>query len=354
MTTPRFLATLASCLVFVGCQSATQSGSAPEGTSKERSVSVASVVFSGDLPPKERTVEFTYTTTVAEVPAGARELQVWIPAPQHQPPLQEVISARISEAGGGTVTEHASPDRSNVWWHVRIPDPKPPVRIVATMTVRRREQMNNYFRGAGTTELSADERARFSQELGANEMVPITGRFEGLASSTVQSEKNIVNAARRVYDYVLEHMRYSKDGQGWGRGDSVWACDSGFGNCTDFHSLFMSIARNRGIPARFHMGFPLPEARGAGVVGGYHCWAEFYVPAHGWVPVDISEADKHPELAQYYFGALTEDRISFTTGRDLSLTPAPAGGRRNFFIYPLAEVDGKEVKADKAFAYKDA
>jgi hypothetical protein len=69
--------------------------------------------------------------------------------------------------------------------------------------------------------------------------------------------------------------------------------------------------------------------------------------------VDISEADKHPELAQYYFGALTEDRVSFTVGRDLTLDPAPASGTQNFFIYPLAEADGKTVKAEKTFKYRD-
>ena len=59
-------------------------------------------------------------------------------------------------------------------------------------------------------------------------------------------------------------MKYSKEGKGWGQGDSVWACDSKFGNCTDFHSLFISLARGNKIPAKFEMGFPIPPKRGEG------------------------------------------------------------------------------------------
>src|SRR5206468_3082452 len=32
----------------------------------------------------------------------------------------------------------------------------------------------------------------------------------------------------------------------------------------------------------------------------------------GWVPVDIAEARKHPELKDYFFGGLSGNRILFT------------------------------------------
>jgi len=92
------------------------------------------------------------------------------------------------------------------------------------------------------------------------------------------------------------------------------------------------------------------------LLGGYHCWAYFFVEGKGWVPVDISEADKHPEMKGYYFGNLTESRIMFTTGRDIDLVPKQAGAPLNYFVYPYVEVKGKlwpVEKIEKRFAFED-
>jgi transglutaminase-like putative cysteine protease len=110
------------------------------------------------------------------------------------------------------------------------------------------------------------------------------------------------------------------------------------------------MARSQGIPARFAVGFSLPEARGAGVITGYHCWAELYVRGRGWVPVDSSEAAKalakgDPARKDYYYGHHDENRIEFSRGRNLTLEPAQQAGPLNFFVYPYAEVDGKKHDA---------
>jgi transglutaminase-like putative cysteine protease len=89
-------------------------------------------------------------------------------------------------------------------------------------------------------------------------------------------------------------------------------------------------------------------------VSGYHYWAEFYARGVGWVPVDASEAAKDPARRAYFFGAHDENRVEFTTGRDLLLNPRQAGQPLNFFVYPYAEADGKEFTAvEKSFAYRD-
>src|SRR5262249_15632414 len=104
--------------------------------------------------------------------------------------------------------------------------------------------------------------------------VPVGGKpVELIKDRKVPADPN--GAAKVFYDVVHEHMEYRKDKPGWGRGDAVWACDSKFGNCTDFHSLFISLARSRKIPAKFEMGFSIPTKPGKGEIKGYHCWAWF-------------------------------------------------------------------------------
>jgi transglutaminase-like putative cysteine protease len=302
---------------------------------------------------KARRVSLVYETKMPEVPAGTAELKVWIPKARQEGSVQRVVAQDVKGPPGSTVIDGRDATGETSFWCVVVPKPTGSTTVTATYDVVRTEQKNNDFRGAGVAALTGADRERLASALAPNVRVPNEGLPSELAASVAPGEKNSLNVARALYDTVLSRMRYDKSGTGWGQGDTLWACGSGYGNCTDFHSMFMSFARSRGIPARFFMGMSIPEARGKGSVGGYHCWAEFFVPELGWVPVDISEADKHPELAQYYFGSLTEDRVSFTLGRDLRLNPAPASGVQNFFIYPIAEADGKTVKVERTVTYED-
>lgn len=191
--------------------------------------------------------------------------------------------------------------------------------------------------------------------LSADKLVPITGVPAKLAAEVTAGKDSTLAKARAIYDYVFANMSYDKSGTGWGHGDVLYACNAKKGNCTDFHSLFIAMARSQGIPARFEIGFPLPEDKSNGEIAGYHCWAEFFDPQNGWMPVDISEAWKHPEKKDYFFGANDANRIQFSGGRDLKLNPAQQGEPLNYFVYPYVEVDGKEYsRVDTNFSFADS
>jgi len=185
-------------------------------------------------------------------------------------------------------------------------------------------------------------------------LVPLNGVIAQLAQEHTTGDSSPIVKARHIYDYVVSTMKYDKSGDGWGRGDAVWACSSKRGNCTDFHSLFIGMMRSAGIPARFEIGFPIPETKTAGDIPGYHCWAEFYLQGSGWVPVDASEASKNPERRNYFFGATDANRVFFTYGRDLRLSPEQKGDPLNYFIYPYAELNGKPFAGmQNHFAFSD-
>src|SRR5437667_7992077 len=107
-------------------------------------------------------------------------------------------------------------------------------------------------------------------------------------------------------------MRYDKSGEGWGRGDALWACTSKRGNCTDFHSLFIGMMRSSGIPVRFEIGFPLPENKTEGDIAGYHCWAEFYLVCRLLLAKKNSEAWKNPAKLDFSLCAHDVNRVCFT------------------------------------------
>ncbi|MEM7454081.1 MAG: transglutaminase domain-containing protein [Planctomycetota bacterium] len=199
-----------------------------------------------------------------------------------------------------------------------------------------RSEASAFGGGDGLTD---EEKENF---LKANSLVPIDGRPVELLDGVELPADSSTEAGKALYEVVEQYMTYDKSQAGYGNGDSVWACDSKTGNCTDFHSVFISLARSQSIPARFEIGFPLPAESARGNIGGYHCWAWFHGES-GWTPVDISEADKHPEMKDYYFGQLTQDRVSFSTGRDIVLVPEAAGEPLNYFVYPYVEVDGQPL-----------
>ena len=174
--------------------------------------------------------------------------------------------------------------------------------------------------------------------------------FREIAKKVVEGKKGDLVRARALYDHVIDRMRYMKYGSGWGQGDAVYACLSLTGNCSDFHSYFIALARSVGIPARFAVGVSIPSARNEGGIAGYHCWAEFLADGKWW-PVDISEGDKYTALATYYFGHHPANRFELSRGRDLLVEPAPASGPINFLAYPVLEIGGEPVKARVEFSF---
>ena len=183
------------------------------------------------------------------------------------------------------------------------------------------------------------------------QFVPADQRFRDIAMGIVEGKQGDLVRTRAIYDHVIDRMKYAKYGPGWGKGDAVYACDARTGNCTDFHSYFVALARSIGIPARFAIGAAIPSERDDGGVDGYHCWAEFYAEGKWW-PVDVSEADKYASLATYYFGHNPANRFELSRGRDLLLEPGPATGPVNFLAYPVLEIGGVPVKAEVEFSFK--
>jgi transglutaminase-like putative cysteine protease len=282
--------------------------------------------------PRARTFVFTYSTTITGLAPG-KMARIWLPVP----PSDEDQDVRILQSRG--TLHHEQKHGNQILYVESTADTNGSVPLTVIYRATRRE-VKGEKKETGNT---SDELAMYLQP---DRMVPVGGKPLDLIKDRELPADQLA-AARVLYDVVNNHMRYSKEGKEWGRGDAVWACNSGYGNCSDFHSLFISLARAEKIPANFEIGFPLPPARGSGEITSYHCWAKFHPAGHGWIPVDISEANKNAKLRDYYFGNLTEDRIAFSTGRDLNLVPRQAGPPLNFFIYPYVEVDGKPYPADK-------
>ncbi len=287
---------------------------------------------------ESRHFTFHYDFTVKNLPAG-KKVRIWIPAAQSDA-WQEVKV--VSTQGSMPLTKTRESRFGNEIYYAETLRTHPvDLHFEIEYDVVRHER--SAFTPAGrmvlTTALTSRER---KEDLQPDALVPITGLPADLAVKVTADKNGPLEKARAIYDYVFTTMRYDKTGTGWGRGDVLYACDAKKGNCTDFHSLFIAMARSQGIPARFEIGFPLPPDKHSAEIAGYHCWSDFYIKGMGWIPVDISEAWKHPEKRDYFFGSHDVNRVQFSMGRDLRLSPAQDGKPLNYFVYPYVEVDGQE------------
>ena len=294
---------------------------------------------------------FHYAFTVKNVPEG-QKIRVWFPA-AHSDDFQEV---RIISAQGDLPTKRTKEPRfgNEIYYADTSKSKTGELHFSVDYDVIRHERLTLGINRPRLQQASLSKKEQ-QQDLAPDTLVPTSGVPAELAAKVTAGKSSTLDKARAIYEYVFDNMRYDKTGTGWGRGDVLYACDAKKGNCTDFHSLFIAMARSQGIPARFEIGFPLPPEKHASEIAGYHCWAEFFDPQHGWVPVDISEAWKNPVRKDYFFGSHDTERIQFSMGRDLKLNPAQAGAPLNYFIYPYVEVaDRPYPNISNSFSFADA
>lgn len=278
--------------------------------------------------------EFLYQVKVPPLDGEAR---MWIPLPQSDA-FQTVTVGAIETPGAH---RYLTDDRyGNKVLFLELTPEHSGQGIELRFDVKRREK------GAYPEEEQPPQ-----TWLAAERLVPESDEFKRIAAEVLGEREGDLVRARLLYDHTIDRMRYMRFGEGYGQGDAVYACDSATGNCTDFHSYFIALARATNIPARFAIGAAIPSERNEGGVDGYHCWAEFYAEGKWW-PVDISEADKYTPLSTYYFGHHPANRVELSRGRDLIVEPGPVSGPINYLAYPVLEVAGKPLPVQPVFSFR--
>ncbi|MCZ6776218.1 MAG: transglutaminase domain-containing protein [Ignavibacteria bacterium] len=300
---------------------------------------ICGYVFAGEPTDRKdiqtRTMQFSYAVTVKNIPAGAERVNVWMPIPRSDA-NQQISGLRINTSH--PYSTYVDLEYGNSVLKVAaVVNNSADISVSMNFEVTRADYRVLDNVTEGMTKPSQTAIARY---LLPDRLVPIDGQIKEEAEKVIKDSMSDLEKLRAMYDYVVSSVSYDKSGTGWGRGDAIYACDVRKGNCTDFHSLLIGMARSMKIPARFVMGYPVPEGKTDGEIPGYHCWAEFYLEDFGWVPVDASEAHKFPDKRDYFFGGLDANRVLFSIGRDINIDPEADIEPLNYFIYPYVLVDG--------------
>ena len=344
-------------------------------TSSVIAVSVATAIAAA---PRAATFEARHELKVT-VPEGAKRVRIWFAMPQDDP-LQQVKNFKVEAPIPHRLTTDSEGNKAA---YFELTDPKlKEFSVIETFTLSRREQISGVD-ARNARPLSADKRAELAPLLAANQHVTIDGRIRKLAAEIVGDEKNPVLAARKLYDWTLTNIDYwvkdPKNKKASPVGSTEYCLTTKTGNCTDFHSLWTSLARASGIPTRMVYGsFFKKQLDGQDADQSYHCWPEFYASGIGWVPHDVAVADifiggfqsntDNEKLVRlttadgytgadktkvdYYFGNIDERRVTWSRGRDLTLSPKQDAGPVNALAKAYVEVDGKPAAEKEVWARK--
>ena len=347
-------------------------------------IGISALTFGGDVTkpvqPREASFQIKNEFTV-KVPKGAQSVRMWFAVPQ-----EDAVSAvRDFNVHADFPVHYFKDDWGNrVGYAELIGYAEGPVTIREEFGLTRTE-IRNTIDPAKTRPLTDQERAALFAFLQPSSHVVINDKIKTLSAFITEGETNPILAARRIYNWTLDNVDYwVKDPDHLKAspvGSTEYCLTNKTGNCTDFHSLFASLAMAAGIPTRMIYGSLLkPTLNGMQIDGSYHCWIQFYAPNYGWLPLDVSLAniygkqfplnDKNQKLVElatatgykgydpakidYYFGNLDERRVTWSTGRDLIMQPPQDDGPVNALVKIYVEVNGKQsTDWTRQFTYSD-
>ncbi len=192
-------------------------------------------------------------------------------------------------------------------------------------------------------------------------------QMKEIAQKATKGKKGSLEKAKAVYDWMVENTFRDPDVKGCGLGipgRTINQCKGG-GKCADLSTLFVTLLRAAGVPARDVYGLRLSSPKEGDITSGFHCWAEFYLPGTGWVTADPADVRKMMLVHKLELKDADDWRTFFWGGDDLfrvvleknarGLLPigAKEENRINYFMYPAAEVDGEMLNSfdAKSFVY---
>ena len=297
---------------------------------------------------KERSGEVELAVTIA-APDDSKDVRVWIPYPASDN-VQDISNVRIK----GNFSQsgiYREKETGNLALYAEWTTPTKDRAITLTFDATGRELIRKDF--------PAVEPAipvEIQEYLKSTKFIPTDGKIREIALSITNDKQKISEKARAVYQWVVENTVRNPDVKGCGTGEVEKVLAQRGGKCADISSVFVSIARAAGVPAREVFGLRLGKKDEEDMTSGHHCWSEFYVPGYGWVPADAADvrkimlADKldlkgAQDKIDYYFGGVEQYRIALARGgRGYYLNPRQNDGPLNYFMYPYAEVNGKSLE----------
>ncbi len=296
------------------------------------------------------TYEVRQNVRLDQIPEGTKEILIWIAIPSDEMNQRVLALGTDLIPGEWKIVEDA--DRRGKFLYSRIADPASPALDFGIDYKLVRSPIFVNIDPARVLSLSDLEKSMLAEHLAKDALhMEVTSKVQKIADDVCGQETNIATQTIAIMKHLaqsVDHYSYSNDPTmpRCGLGDAQACLTQGGGCCTDLNSLFIALARARGIPARLNMGYLLLEENAEKWFDpGYRCWVEYYVPGYGWVSADVVEADSPDGKGHVrWLTGLTPRRVWLNQGRQFCFSGAHAADPVNHMNIAYAEIDGKPAR----------
>ncbi len=272
-------------------------------------------------------VKLRVTALVTEVPKGAQQIRLWVPAPITVPGL-ELRSPLAVSAGGADFVERSDGQGDRYLFLEARPETGKTISFEYEVTLACSSLPPPATDGSTSglweshpMELSGDQklltRIRKKALIVTAEHPTWFGKAKALAAWLLREHRE---GPQQGLTLSFEKMR----------GDSM-----------DLHRIYTTACQTLGIPARIDAGFALPSGEGLQPVDQVLIWAMVQIPGMDWIPVDLRDAQLRPEGWENRFGGLQQARIRMASGEQPVLDPPTQERHPGLFLRPRAECDGR-------------
>jgi transglutaminase-like putative cysteine protease len=286
--------------------------------------------------------------------------RVWVPLPLVRQTDYFKHLGSTWDAGGGSAVLIEEPKYRAGIVAAEFPDAAAKPVLQVTSRFSTRDRAVDFAKPAGAAN---EDPAVLKLNLAATKLIPTTGIVRDTARDIVKGQRNDIDRARAIYEWIVDNtFRDPKvRGCGWGDIETMLQTRNFGGKCGDLNAMFVGLARSIGIPARDVYGVRVAKSQNGYVSLGantdviskaQHCRAEFYVQGYGWIPVDPADVRKvvleeppgnlpltHEKVRKAratLFGSWEMNWLAYNYAHDVQL-PGSRGPRLPYLMYPNGE-----------------
>jgi hypothetical protein len=286
-------------------------------------------------PVETRKITFNYSITVDAdaVPAG-QVISCWLPFPRESPPRQKSVIL-ISNP------DHALLSRPDCLHSSLFAEKKAVAGIPTVFSYEASFEISGMWFNpesiaSGKPAIIPPDLTRFSREEPPH--VVFTPLVRHLADSLSAGETDPYKLIRSFYYWIDTNIPWASALE-----YSTFECIPDYvisqrhGDCGMVTFLLMSMARYKGIPARWQSGWMLHPGE-----ENLHDWCEFWFGNTGWVPVDMSfglQNSVDPILKDFYISGIDSYRMIVNDGFAEKFDPPKKYYRSEPYDFQRGEVE---------------